>query len=365
MRPVDIAPGDLETVQLILRKHVPDFEVRAFGSRVSWTARDTSDLDLAIISDEPLEIAALAEIREDFIQSNLPFPVDVVDWSTASDGFRKIIESDSEILRPGCNDKTFIAETCASLKRKLVLNLRMNGTLEAILRTAFSDWFVDYGPVRAKSNGESAYLPARLWSLFPDRFEDSEIGEAPEEWRLKSIATVADCIDGIVDSSEVDEGLPYIGLEHMPRDSMFISEWKSAGEATGTRLKCNAGDFLFGNREPGFRNFGIVLVDGTCSADLAIVAPKTNYFDGMMSSLFLAHKLIEFTDGEVAMAKDLRANWESFSRREIAVPTSSLMAEFGKFAQPILDLIVANVRECHLLNEVLRTRTFEMRSALS
>lgn len=358
MRPVDIAPGDLETVQLILRKHVPNFEVRAFGSRVSWTARDTSDLDLTIISDEPLDITALAAIREDFIQSNLPFCVDVVDWSTASAGFRKIIESDSEVLRPGGNDKA--SETHVSLKRKVVLNRRMNGTLEAMLRTAFSDWFVDYGPVRAKSNGESAYLPARLWSLFPDRFEDSEIGEAPEEWRLKSIATVADCIDGIVDSSEVDEGLPYIGLEHMPRDSMFISEWKSAGEATGTRLKCNAGDFLFANTEPGFRNFGIVLVDGTCSADLAIVAPKTNYFDGMMSSLFLAQKLIEFTDGEVAMAKNSHASWESFVRRKIAVPPSSLMAECGKFAQPVLDLIVANVKECHLLNEVLRTRTFEI-----
>lgn len=359
MRPVDIAPGDLETVRLILRKHVPDFDVRAFGSRVSWTARDTSDLDLAIISNKPLDITALAEIKEDFIQSNLPFRVDVVDWSTVSDGFRKIIESNSETLLSGYNKETSIAKTCASLKRKVELNRQMNGTLEAILCTALRDWFIDYGPVRTKSNDGSAYLPKQLWALFPDRLVDSEIGEIPEEWRLKSIATVASCIDGVVDPSQVDEGNPYIGVEHMPRDSVFISEWKSAGESTGTKLKCNVGDFLFGNPEPGFYGFGITPVDGTCSNDLVIVRPRTENFYAILSALILDRKLIGVTNRGVMMVKDPRAIWESFAQRKIAVPPPFLMAECRKFAQPILELIVANVGECHLLNQVLRTRSFE------
>ena len=361
MRPVDIAPGDLETVRLILRKHVPDFEVRAFGSRVSWTARDTSDLDLAIISDKPLDITALAEIKEDFRQSNLPFRVDVVDWSTVSDGFREIIESNSEILRPECDNEASIAKTCASLKRKVELNRQMNGTLETILRTAVKDWFIDYGPVRAKSNDGSAYLPKRLWSLFPDRLVNSEIGKIPEEWRLKSIATVAGCVNGIVDLGEIDEGTPYIELQHMPCNSIFISEWKSAGESTGVKLKIKVGDFLFGNPEPGFRRFGVTPVDGTCSADLTIVRPRTRNFRAMILIVFLAQKLIDIADMEVTMAKNPRAIWESFAQRKIAVPPPFLVAECRKFAQTISDLIVANAKELHLLDEILRIWSFEIR----
>ncbi len=103
MRPVDAAPPDLETVRRILREHAPELEVRAFGSRVSWTARETSDLDLALMTDEPLDVARMAVLRAAFTDSRLPFRVDVVDWAGVSDGFRKVIESEYVTLvgKPG------------------------------------------------------------------------------------------------------------------------------------------------------------------------------------------------------------------------------------------------------------------------
>ena len=94
MGSVDAAPPDLETVRRILREHAPELEVRAFGSRVSWTARETSDLDLALMTNEPLDAARMAVLRSAFTDSRLPFRVDVVDWASASDGFRKVIESE-------------------------------------------------------------------------------------------------------------------------------------------------------------------------------------------------------------------------------------------------------------------------------
>lgn len=94
MGSVDAAPTDLETVRRILREHAPELEVRAFGSRVSWTARETSDLDLALMTNEPLDAARMAVLRSAFTDSRLPFRVDVVDWAGASDSFRKVIESE-------------------------------------------------------------------------------------------------------------------------------------------------------------------------------------------------------------------------------------------------------------------------------
>ena len=99
MRPIDIGPADLETVQRILRKYVPEMEVRAFGSRVSWTARETSDLDLTLITDEPFSIARMAELKAAFTESNLPFRVDIVDWASTSEAFRQRILANQLVLR--------------------------------------------------------------------------------------------------------------------------------------------------------------------------------------------------------------------------------------------------------------------------
>ena len=88
---VDLRPDHWAIVCSILRQHVPDREVLAFGSRATWTAKDYSDLDLAIMGDEPLSPDATSALAERFGGSDLPFKVDLVDWARIDDGFRGII----------------------------------------------------------------------------------------------------------------------------------------------------------------------------------------------------------------------------------------------------------------------------------
>lgn len=96
---VDLSPEQLTIVQNILLEHVPDKEVRAFGSRVNGSARTFSDLDLAVIGDTPLTMNQLGLLRTAFDKSLLPWTVDIVDWSTTSDRFREIIKSSYAILQ--------------------------------------------------------------------------------------------------------------------------------------------------------------------------------------------------------------------------------------------------------------------------
>jgi type I restriction enzyme, S subunit len=98
---IDISPGDLKIVQDILRKHVPDREVWAFGSRAKRTAKTYSDLDLAVITDAPMSFEVSGALREDFSESDLPWRVDIVDWATTSETFRRIIEQDKVVVQPG------------------------------------------------------------------------------------------------------------------------------------------------------------------------------------------------------------------------------------------------------------------------
>lgn len=99
--PIDISPENWRIVRDILRRHVPDREVWAFGSRAKWTAKAYSDLDLCIVSDRPAGLSLLGALAEELSESDLPFKVDVVDWATTGESFRKIIERDKVIVQEG------------------------------------------------------------------------------------------------------------------------------------------------------------------------------------------------------------------------------------------------------------------------
>jgi type I restriction enzyme S subunit len=59
-----------------------------------------------------------------------------------------------------------IASVLGAFDEKIDLNRRMNETLEAIARAIFKDWFVDFGPTRAKMEAKPPYMPPEIWSLF-------------------------------------------------------------------------------------------------------------------------------------------------------------------------------------------------------
>ena len=98
---IDLAPHHLETVLRILSEHVPEAEVRAFGSRATWEAQEHSDLDLAIDCGSPADPFVIVQLKEAFEESTLPIRVDVLDWHTVSDGFRTVIERSNTVLRGG------------------------------------------------------------------------------------------------------------------------------------------------------------------------------------------------------------------------------------------------------------------------
>ena len=91
---VDVRPDLWRIVQGILQKHLPQHEVWAFGSRAKWTAKLYSDLDLAVMTDQPLSLDVSAALTDAFAESDLPWRVDVVDWASTSVAFRQIIERD-------------------------------------------------------------------------------------------------------------------------------------------------------------------------------------------------------------------------------------------------------------------------------
>ena len=98
---LDITPAYEKAIRKILKKHIPDQEVWAFGSRVRWTAKDTSDLDLVIRSKEKISFKILTKLKLDFEMLEIPFTVDILDWQRLSKGFQKIIKEEYIIFQRG------------------------------------------------------------------------------------------------------------------------------------------------------------------------------------------------------------------------------------------------------------------------
>ncbi|MGF6862813.1 type I restriction enzyme S subunit [Rhodobacteraceae bacterium MBR-64] len=97
------------------------------------------------------------------------------------------------ICLPPLPEQRAIAATLGALDDKIELNRKMNATLEAMARALFRDWFVDFGPTRAKMEGRAPYLSPDLWSLFPDRLDDEG---KPEGWEVVSFGSLLDSTIG-------------------------------------------------------------------------------------------------------------------------------------------------------------------------
>ena len=88
-------------MQQILKKHVPDARVLAFGSRVLGKARRFSDLDLAVFLPTGMTLRDQGRLRHAFEESDLVIRVDIGDGTLYSPSFRAIVEAQGIVVQEG------------------------------------------------------------------------------------------------------------------------------------------------------------------------------------------------------------------------------------------------------------------------
>ena len=95
---IELNDKQASLVRSILKQYFPDGEAWIFGSRYIGGAKKFSDLDLALKSDRPLTLDELGLISEAFENSSLPFRVDIVDYRSAGESFRAVIDENSGVF---------------------------------------------------------------------------------------------------------------------------------------------------------------------------------------------------------------------------------------------------------------------------
>lgn len=98
---IDLPDNDLILIHEILKYHIPEYMVLAFGSRVTGRAKPWSDLDLAIDTTAPVALDRLGRLREALEESPVSIRVEILDLARTARHFRDIITSESEVLQEG------------------------------------------------------------------------------------------------------------------------------------------------------------------------------------------------------------------------------------------------------------------------
>ncbi len=97
---IDLTAEQRTTLSDLLRQFLPGVAVWAYGSRVKWTARPNSDLDL-VAFPTPTQRPQVAELKAALAESNLPFPVDLHVWDDVPERFREIIRKEYVVVQEG------------------------------------------------------------------------------------------------------------------------------------------------------------------------------------------------------------------------------------------------------------------------
>ncbi len=494
---IDITEEQRETILTLLQRHLPDTAACAYGSRVKWTSRPQSDLDLVVFAS-PEHSLQVGKLREAFEESDLPFRVDLFVWDEVPETFREeIVENHADLVstsrmwttsnwrhmtfsqavqinpkvrldrnrtypfvemsavnpgsrsvqakeerpfksggsrfqdkdtlmaritpclengkiaryraekpmsaafgsteftvirgRPEVTDNLFayyltqwnkvrnfaidqmtgssgrqrvptesldhlviplpplpeqraIAHILGTLDDKIELNRQMNETLEAMARAIFKDWFVDFGPTRAKAEGRPPYLAPEFWDLFSDALDDQD---KPIGWTLAPLSALAKMNPESWSRKNTPEEILYVDLANTKRGSIEATQrflWKDSPSRAKRILR--PGDTIVGLVRPGNCSFAFISVPGlTGSTGFGVLRPRKSKY---AEFVFLAatapdniERLAHLADGAAYPA----VSPEAVEATEAAIADNAVTSSFSALVAPIIDCMERNKTE--------------------
>jgi hypothetical protein len=134
----------------------------------------------------------------------------------------------------------------------------------------------------------------------------------------------------------MDPDTPYIALEHMPKRCIALSDWDLAIGVESNKFEFRKGEILFGKLRPYFHKVGVAPVDGVCSTDIVVVAPRTPQWFAFVLGLVSSDEFVEYTNAGSTGTKMPRTSWTEMARYDIALPAEPLARALTERLRPPL-----------------------------
>jgi type I restriction enzyme S subunit len=221
---------------------------------------------------------------------------------------------------------------------------------------------VDFDPVHAKAEGRDTGLPKHIAGLFPDSFEDSELGEIPKGWEVKPIGDLAEVVGGSTPKTERAEYWEG-GTHHWvtPKDLSELSmpvlldtgrKITDAGLAQISSGLLAKGTVLLSSRAPiGY----LAIAEVPVAVNQGFIAMKPH---SGISNLFLLRWTSATHDEILSHANGStfpEISKSGFRPIPVVVPNSPVMDAFDRFSRPMYLKVVEHERESRTLAALRNT----------
>ena len=261
-----------------------------------------------------------------------------------------------QVPLPSIEEQKAIAHILGTLDDKIELNRKTNETLEAMAKALFKSWFVDFDPVRAKAEGRPTGLPAEISDLFPDSFEDSELGEIPSGWNMASLGDYVTVKRGgsprPIQEFMTESGLPWVKISDATSSSnRFIPLTKGFIKENGlakTVLLKRGSLILSNSATPGIPKF---LDLDACIHDGWLYFPEKVYLSDLFLYqffLWIRPSLVLLGNGSVFtnLKTDILKNYR------MSIPPPDLIIIFSQISQVLHDKCLLLSQNSSCLSEL-------------
>jgi type I restriction enzyme S subunit len=219
---------------------------------------------------------------------------------------------------PGRSTQARFVEVLSAYDDMIENNRRRIQLLEEAARLLYKEWF--------------AHL------RFPGHEHVKITDGVPEGWERKVLGDVCFEIRETVDPKSLEPNTPYIGLEHMPRRSITLSDWDYAEKVTSSKHRFREGEILFGKIRPYFHKVGFALTDGIASSDAIVIRPASSHLLALVLMTTSSDGFIAVTAQQMKEGSKMpRADWKQMQQYPLPQPPEGILRAFSDFIEPILD----------------------------
>ena len=239
-----------------------------------------------------------------------------------------------EVPLPPLPTQRKIAAVLSAYDDLIENNTRRIAILEEMAQAIYREWFVHF----RFPGHESVPLI------------QSDLGPVPEGWEVVVLGDVAKEIRRNKKPDEFDPETPYVGLEHIPRKSIALTNWGQADQIKSTKLAFKKGEILFGKIRPYFHKVAVAPINGICSTDTIVIVPKkSEYFSIVLCCVSNEH-FVEYATTTSQGTKMPRADWKVLVKYPIILSSKSLLNQFSQLVEDV----VAQIQNLIFRNHTLR-----------
>jgi len=231
------------------------------------------------------------------------------------------------------------------------LNNAQNKTLEQMPQTLFKSWFVDFDPVidnaldagnpipetlqsraelrkKVRNSADFKPLPADVRALFPAEFEETELGWVPKGWRIETFSEIAQLVKENVKSEDISTDVHYVGLEHLERKHIFVTNYGNGSDVSSNKSAFNKGDLLFGKLRPYFHKVALTPFSGICSTDILVFRAKEKHYKSLMAMYAFTDEFVAYANLRSTGTRMPRAEAKDLLKYKIVLPSENILEKF-------------------------------------